>query len=525
MPQYCSYIHPTTNEKCKKRSSYGFKESNIRETCGKHSLLGMVDLNNSLCDECKTRASYGFSETNKKEKCGKHSKPGMIDLNNHLCTDCKKQATFGLENEKPSKCFEHKTEIMLDLKHKKCDECKERAYWGFPNAPKTKCSIHKLESMINDKHKECIVPGCTTKPIFGITQGFPTHCDLHKDLTMKDVVNKKCKVEGCSTRPTFNFKGLKEEYCTLHKLKTMVNVKDKLCEFENCIIRASFGLIVKKPTHCFLHKSHLMINVVSKSCEKCQVHQPVYGKPGFNASHCVSCREAGMIRRSKTKCKNKDCNQPAIYGSKGISNHCEVHKTSNDLNYVEKPCSKCELTMILDKDDLCEFCNPLIFEKVRLEKQNNLLNYLDKYITMKEYNFLISTDKTIDKGECGHERPDRVYELENKIIIVECDEHQHKSNPCECEQTRMINIGQFFGGKPVYFIRFNPDDYKSYNDEIMVDIKDRYKFITSFLKELLMKSKDETNNSLVSVIYLYFDGWKEEFEINNLWISLMNYEK
>jgi hypothetical protein len=70
-----------------------------------------------------------------------------------------------------------------------------------------------------------------------------------------------------------------------------------------------------------------------------------------------------------------------------------------------------------------------------------------------------SYDMAIDGGSCGRERPDAMYDLGTHIVIVECDEHQHKSYPCECEQARMINIGQTFGGLRVLFVRFNPDTY------------------------------------------------------------------
>jgi hypothetical protein len=478
---------------------------------------------------CGKRASYGNKETKIKERCGTHKTSIMIDLNNPLCDICGKQAIFGIKDNKPLKCLDHKTSEMIDLKHRKCEDCDQRAYWGLLNNPKTKCFDHKTSEMIREKDRKCIFPGCPTKPIFGTELGVPTHCDLHKDSTMSDVVNKKCIIDKCPIRPTFNYKGLKAEYCEEHMKKGMVNVNDKLCEEKDCITRASFGIELKKPTHCLLHKEPSMFNVVSKSCEKCKIHQPVYGKPGSPSSHCVGCREPGMIRRSKTKCKTKNCKQPAVYGTKGTANHCETHKKSDELNYVEKPCVKCNLPMILDKDDVCEFCNPEMFKNARLEKQNNLLNYLDKNI--KNDNILfISTDNIIDKGDCGDERPDRVYELYDRIIIVECDEHQHKDRPCLCEQTRMINISQKFMSeisRPVYFIRFNPDDYKPGNGEDMVDIKDRYKYITSLIKDLLMNDNNIVNdNSFLSVCYLYFDQWIEENkDLKSLWISLLDFDK
>ena len=76
-----------------------------------------------------------------------------------------------------------------------------------------------------------------------------------------------------------------------------------------------------------------------------------------------------------------------------------------------------------------------------------------------------STDKMVDGGKCGRERPDRLFELPVRVLIIECDENQHKERACECEQTRMVNIGQSFGGLSVYFIRWNPDNFKGLENE------------------------------------------------------------
>ena len=61
----------------------------------------------------------------------------------------------------------------------------------------------------------------------------------------------------------------------------------------------------------------------------------------------------------------------------------------------------------------------------------------------------VSTDRAVEGGECGADRPDRIYDFGDKIIVVECDEDQHRGRACVCEQTRMVNIGQSFGGVPV----------------------------------------------------------------------------
>ena len=117
-----------------------------------------------------------------------------------------------------------------------------------------------------------------------------------------------------------------------------------------------------------------------------------------------------------------------------------------------------------------------------------------------------STDITIEKGECGKERPDRIYDIGDKVIILECDEHQHRDRQCLCEQVRMANIGQSFGGIPVYFIRWNPDKYVSIYPSIE-PLSSRHKLVGDLI-ESIIHNKVKLPSALVSALYMYYDSWK-----------------
>ena len=276
---------------------------------------------------------------------------------------------------------------------------------------------------------------------------------------------------GCKTLPIYNKIGAKKAiYCVKHKLSDMIDIKNKTCIFVGCKSR------------------------------------PIFGKPGIKISHCSKHREIGMIKRSFAKCKN--CKNPAIFGINYTNLYCETHKRDIDINLVENECKSCKLISILNKDNLCEYCNPLIFKTARLAKQNALMNYLD-CINLKGN----STDKTVNPS-CGLERPDRVFETNEFILILECDENQHKNIVCSCEQIRMVNIGQGYGGIPVYFIRWNPDNYNSYKS--CDDINKRHKFVGKFIQSIL-DNRVTLPKHLVSAIYLYYDDWdglsKEDWKI------------
>jgi hypothetical protein len=209
-----------------------------------------------------------------------------------------------------------------------------------------------------------------------------------------------------------------------------------------------------------------------------------------------------MLKRSNSKCINKKCGNPAIFGNNFIAKHCDNHKLKDEINLIEMPCVSCNLVMVLDKNNKCEYCNPEIFATVRLAKQNALMNYLDS----RGLNGT-QTDKIIDSGICGKERPDRVYDLGTHILIIECDENQHKDRDCSCEQIRMINISQSYGGAPVYFIRWNPDDYMPLQSNLPENIKNRNKLCGDLIEFIINNINILPCDNLVYVKYLYFDDW------------------
>ena len=357
--------------------------------------------------------------------------------------------------------------------------------------------------MVDVKSKLCEYSACEIRPTFGIKGGKAQFCAKHKLDKMVDVKSKLCEYNGCnSANPVFDIQGGKGKFCGIHKIDEMINVNSRRCHKIHCeSLNTSFDNIGGIGRFCVKHKTSTMIDIKSRLCNyyTCKIYA-FYGKPGEPKSHCAKHREPGMIRRPNGKCKS--CKEPAIWGTNWIPIHCEMHKTEDESNLVEQLCSSCGLLYVLDKENRCENCNPKSFATARLAKQNALMDYLDSRGLKGN-----TTDTIIDGGICGKERPDRVYDFEDKIVILECDEHQHRDRACECEQTRMINIGQSFGGMPVYFIRWNPDDYSPANNRKHPELlKKRHKLCGDFISDI-KESKLKIPHALLSVIYLYYDGW------------------
>ena len=395
---------------------------------------------------------------------------------------------------------------MIDVKNKRCEHegCDSQPSFDIIGGKGHFCITHKTLEMIDVRSKRCEHEGCDSRPVFDIRGGKGRFCVTHKTAEMIDVKNKRCEHEGCYYISTnFDIKGGKGRFCMAHKTTEMIDVKHKQCEYKDCkLLNISFDIKGGKGRFCVTHKTSEMIDVRSKRCEHegCKT-SAYYGKPGHQKSHCFSHRQKGMIRRPNAKCAN--CKELAIWGSNWVAKHCELHKTSEEQNLVEQSCISCGLLYILDNENKCENCNPVSFITSRLAKQNALMTYLDARGFKGD-----STDITIDNGICGKERPDRVYDLGDKILILECDEHQHRDRQCLCEQTRMVNIGQSFGGIPVYFIRWNPDDYSSESDRKVPELlTKRHKLCGDLICDI-KKNKHVLPKGLVSVIYMYYDGWQ-----------------
>jgi hypothetical protein len=293
-------------------------------------------------------------------------------------------------------------------------------------------------------------------------------------------VNSSCKEINCNKGRAYGVKGGKGEYCGEHCKEGMIRLYVKRCAKEGCDIQASYGN--KRPEYCNAHKKEGMKNLQVKIC---------------NQEGC-----------DKQASYDKDGNRLLV---------CRKHNTNKkDLPVrAKKGCSSCGLQMKLNKDGKCEYCRPATFKVARFAKQNALMEYLDARELVG-----VMTDKAIESGMCGKERPDRVFDFGDKIVIVECDENQHKDRERECELTRMKNIGQMFGGTPVYFIRWNPDGYTC-SEMVPETVGMRHKRLGDLLLSIT-EGREVLPSALVAVHYMYYDGWSLKSELQ--WDLLTAFE-
>lgn len=468
--------------------------------CKDHALSTMVNVVSARCmySGCQS-TSRNFDIPNGKGRfCKDHAETGMIDVRNSICQHdgCTIRANYSIKGTPSQFCSNHKTIGMCNRNACITGECRVTANYNYPGETTGRhCITHKLDGMVNLHVRICKHTGCKKTASFGLRT--PIYCKEHVEGDMKNLSARSCEEEGCDIQPSYNYVNMKPAFCKAHSKEGMLGVIGKGCQHLGCSSKSRYyDLPGGKGRFCTKHKEFGMIDVSNPKCEECETLAS-YGIPGNKKTRCSRHRISGMITRPKAKCVK--CRRPAFYGKEFIPRHCESHKEDSDENLIERKCISCELVMILDKNNRCEYCVPARFETNRLAKQNSLMEYLNKRGLKGD-----STDIVIDRGQCGRERPDRTFDFGDKIVILECDEHQHRERQCLCEQTRMVNISQSYGGIPVYFIRWNPDHYTCGSS--LDPIVKRHKRVADYIIEI----RDCTYNlphAMLAVTYMYYDNW------------------
>ena len=353
---------------------------------------------------------------------------------------------------------------------KKCLEegCNKQPTFNLPAETKgIYCFEHKKENMIDVKNKRCLEEGCNTRPTFNLpTETKGIYCFEHKKENMIDVKSKRCLEEGCNKQPTFNLptetKGI---YCSEHKKENMINVKSKRCQEKKCKNDALFGLKKhRKPQFCIEHKKENMINLILEN--KCCIPE------------CQN--EYEFIVNDEKLCLKHSPNEYEA-SVKRLCKWCDCYENPDVTSYVCKSC-----------------------KKISNKKEWAIVRHLRKTIDTKfEYN----SSKMLQG--CSKKRPDIYFDLAKHCVIVEVDEHQHKTYEDSCECARINEIVNGIGGRPIIMIRFNPDTVKNKQKRLKFSLRDRIDLLISTIKTELVKDYKKFQ---VKIIQLYYDDDYEKYK-------------
>jgi hypothetical protein len=211
-----------------------------------------------------------------------------------------------------------------------------------------------------------------------------------------------------------------------------------------------------------------------------------------------------MITNPRHKCEHDHCKEIAIYGYREAQ-YCDAHRLADMNNLVERECSLCHLSGILDVNGRCQTCDPSKYHLFRLAKQLEVRAWLFQ----NGYRF-DSYDAIVD-SKCGRERPDFLFHRAAYDVVLECDELQHSDRNEVCECTRMVNISQSLG-VPTVFIRYNPDEYITAKKKHNPSFTKRMAQLKLALDAYLNVDVADVRDKLLGYCtarYLFYDGHKE----------------
>ena len=209
-----------------------------------------------------------------------------------------------------------------------------------------------------------------------------------------------------------------------------------------------------------------------------------------------------MVNVKKKNCLK--CNKTASFNYLNeISGlYCSNHKKKDMVNVVNNIAAK----------RLCRYCD-IMEESAYVCNKCKSRNAKKEYAVIREIKKKISIQSIHNSSSmlqgCSKRRPDLYYDLNKHVVIVEIDENQHKSYEEQCECARINEIVNGIGGRPIVFIRFNPDIIKHKKKKVNIELKDRIPLLIQTIKEEIKKDYD---NFFVKIIQLYYDDDYEVYQ-------------
>lgn len=492
-------------EICGKRANFNLKGVKPGIRCGKHKLPGMIDVSHSMCRKCGiVRPSYNIIGSKTPEFCKNCKDDDMVYIGGTKCAKCgKRNPSYGYKDKRERYCGDCKKDDMENVVSPKCKCGKHQPSFGFENSVRAEyCGECKLPGMIDIKHSLCVCGN--HQPSFNFEGKKPEYCGDCKLPGMINVKSLMC-IRCGSKQPSFGYEeDDRPKYCGDCKLPGMVNVVSEMCV--NCGKHQPVYAVPESiiATHCFSCKSPNMVDIKNLRCTSCS-KQACYGIPLNKPTKCGDHKEDNMIKNPRHTCEFKNCKEIAVFGIK-TPMFCDIHKRDNDISLIERECISCGRIDIVDEIQVCiNFCNKSQeFEKYKKRykiKEENVYQLL-----RTEFGEPTIRDKVVD-SDCGKQRPDIVYELDTHVVVQETDERQHSSSGyCESgEYARMINIYNSYGGLPVVFVRYNPDDFKINGKVRKINREKKENTLVLWMRDAIQ----EIPKYNCQIVYLFYDDYDE----------------
>ena len=193
----------------------------------------------------------------------------------------------------------------------------------------------------------------------------------------------------------------------------------------------------------------------------------------------------------------------------GLKNVIYDLKQTQELN-ERQTCQFCYYTQdqtkrlekYKDKNDDKEYkiCQECCFKSTGYHSTRSEL-IVTEHLKNNYHQPILSTNKQVNGNACLPYQPDVVYADPTRATIVEIDEKGHNKNSYLCDQKRMSDVFDEFGGLPNIWIRFNPDKYPGGTKSMSERLDE--------LVALLHRIEKMTFDPQIYIFYMYYDpSWR-----------------
>jgi hypothetical protein len=175
-------------------------------------------------------------------------------------------------------------------------------------------------------------------------------------------------------------------------------------------------------------------------------------------NNCRDCNGISFCKHDKFRTSCKDCKGGSVCEHNQVRSTCIICTP-----YTKKYCVNCRSFQVKKSNNyLCSYCN-LNKKTIQKNKEIKLKNWLYVFGINIIYN-----KRQIINNKCIF--PDFLINCNTFNIIIECDEHSHKSYKYDEERNRENNI-RLALNSPCVFIRYNPDNKKYKESTRMIILK------------------------------------------------------
>jgi hypothetical protein len=167
-------------------------------------------------------------------------------------------------------------------------------------------------------------------------------------------------------------------------------------------------------------------------------------------------------------------------------------------------CVRCKMTIVAKRGDMCKGCAPTATTRARVREAKmagRLLEWAAKGFLPK-YTLWNKANQLADSTQCGRYRPDFLFEWAEGVLILEYDEQMHSDRAKRCELVRMAEVSHGYGGRPVCWIRFNPDAFKLAGTTLFTTLKKREAVLLKLLQD---KVGDADYDHFMTVCYVCYN--------------------